>query len=276
MSGNASVSEVLQAMDTIGELMRTTALNLEKQVKAAKLAQQQNIVVDAKKAYAAHIESLGMAEYAQHFQYPDFAAAMKGKRTIDTCNSAANDALAAGKIAANNKAFDILRNVAFFRGNNAGFESAFPDLARLVAKEKSDFENTVIARVTHARFEHDRKAKDAADKKAQAAEAEAHKAAHKSPINHTQIAQAEAVQAPAPAQIAGAKPKMWTAWEVRGVLDIHFTALETESILADFGATGHIVDGGRVYSAPTISGFFGTLIAHLQARKQVFLQTHGG
>src|ERR1035437_3024767 len=62
----------------------------------------------------------------------DFAAAIKGLKTVESKNNALNTALANGKIAADAIAKETRMRLSWFTEYAKGYESLFPDLQQLI------------------------------------------------------------------------------------------------------------------------------------------------
>jgi len=146
LAQTASIDELFRAIDSIKEEARAKRLELEKLVKARKDAIRREIVADGKSALAQHVESLskstGMAVPAPA---ADFAAAIKGKRTISSLRDAADTLLAQAKIEANEAAELIRGNLRIIE--RAGHPQLFHDRARLVLFDPEHVEATVKLRV---------------------------------------------------------------------------------------------------------------------------------
>lgn len=141
----ATIEEAFRALDDVGALVRQTRLTLTKEVAAEKVNRRNAIATSAQQALTAHIASLAQL----HLAVPlvDFQGAMKGLKTLESCQSKVNDALAKAKIQASEDAKRLAGNVEYFRANSVGFDGLFPDFAQLVQKSADDFQNTVHARI---------------------------------------------------------------------------------------------------------------------------------
>lgn len=153
LSQTASIDELFRTMDEISSEARRVRLDLEKLVKARKEAIRGDIVTDARHAWREHIACLqGEIEGLQiGLGEPDFAGAIKGKRTIDSLRDAVDTLLAQSKIAANDRAGQIRASLAVLRSETAGFEFLFRDRAALAMKPAEDVRQLVQARITEHR-----------------------------------------------------------------------------------------------------------------------------
>jgi hypothetical protein len=158
----------------IGESIRQARLASEKQVQNRKKEIRDEILTGGKQALAAHIEqinkTLGIVTLPTYTV--DFAAAMKGKRNIDSLHGAVDDALAKAKLELNQIADGIRVNLsAYQQVIDAGLESEFRDLQQIVTKPADDFAMIVSMRIDAAnRREEERikQIKEAEDRKRQA------------------------------------------------------------------------------------------------------------
>jgi predicted phage-related endonuclease len=125
---------VLQAIDEIKEEARIKRLFLEKLVKQRKEAIRGEIASEAKAEWSQHM--LDLASTLHPVKMPlimcDIPSAMKGKRTIDTLRSAANDEVARAKIEANVIANKFQANLKIIRENTGHYQFLFNDLQQLV------------------------------------------------------------------------------------------------------------------------------------------------
>lgn len=167
LSQTASIDELFRTMDEIKEYTRQTRLKLDKLVKARKEALRAEIVIGARDALAAHIASLNerIGKPYMNLVIADFAAAIKGMRSFDSMRDAVTTALANAKIAANEQADRIERNLRTLRERADGYQTLFHDTAQLVLKAPDDLAAVITARIA----EH----KEAEEKKIAAAKEQA-------------------------------------------------------------------------------------------------------
>lgn len=185
LAQTASIDELFRALDAITEESRRVRLDLEKRVKTRKDDIRAEIVTAAQRALAKHVAQLS-AELVP-LRMPDiradFAAAIKGKRSIESMHDAVDSALAAARIEADGVARIMRANLAFYRERAAGQDFLFGDIAAHVIRPEAEFEEWVDGRIERhrlsvledqARLAREREAREAA---AAAAAAEAAKAA---------------------------------------------------------------------------------------------------
>src|SRR5690606_7852900 len=105
----ADVDSPLRTAESISETIRAARLALEKAVKAEKENRKYEIVRQARAAYEAYVAELRAETNNVWMQldYPDFAGAIKGKRTLTSMQDAVDTVLASAKIAASESARHI-------------------------------------------------------------------------------------------------------------------------------------------------------------------------
>lgn len=148
-----SVDELFRAVDEIREQARQKRLELEKLVKQRKEAIRHEIITERKQALADHVQSLEGS--LDGVRLPDtgadFAAAIKGKKTVKSLRDAADQELADAKLRANESAERIRANLSVFRREAEGVEHLFRDLSAIATKPADDFAATVKARIAEHR-----------------------------------------------------------------------------------------------------------------------------
>jgi putative phage-type endonuclease len=148
----ASITDVeamRRAVADCRKLARDTRLAAEKMVERRKLELKESAVMNARRALDLHIAAVN-AEVAPMRVQPvaaDFAAAIKGKRSIDSMQDALDTTLAAAKIAADAQGRAIRANLEVFKRRAAGLEFLFSDLHALVHKARDDFDILLDSRV---------------------------------------------------------------------------------------------------------------------------------
>lgn len=144
-----SIDEVVRTIDQLKEEMRQKRLTLEKLVKAEKDNRKGEILFKAKADWQAHIEACNAA--LKSVRLPevavDFVGAMKGKRTIGSLRSAANDELARAKIEANRIVNHIDVNLCLLREIASKHTFLFSDRQQLVLKDKDAVEAIARQRI---------------------------------------------------------------------------------------------------------------------------------
>ena len=152
----ASIDDLMRTVDLVKDQLRGKRLMLTKLVDKRKVEIKESILSDAKLAYAEHltnleaeIKPLRLAQAA-----PDFAGAMKNKRTLASLHDAVDTMLASAKISTNALAADYRAKQTWCREAAAGFGFLFMDMAAIISKPMEDFQLLVNSRIAeHQRVE---------------------------------------------------------------------------------------------------------------------------
>lgn len=150
LSQTESIDELFRTIDDLRESARTKRLELDKLVKARKATIRDEIRQAGEKALAEHMAGLEKRlEGRVRLPRPDadFAAAMKGKRTISSLRDAVDQVLATAKIDANAAADEVQLNLKAFDELAGEHTTLFPDIERLVFKPSDDFQAAVKLRI---------------------------------------------------------------------------------------------------------------------------------
>lgn len=156
LAQTATIDEVLRTVDHIKEQFRAKRLQLEKLVKVRKDQIKESILNEGRREYGEHVAALEseIAPLRLVLVQPDFAGAMKNKRTLASLHDAVNTTLANAKIAANQAAADIRAKLAWFNANVGEHAGLFRDLQQIVGKAADDFQLVVRTRIAeHQRAE---------------------------------------------------------------------------------------------------------------------------
>jgi predicted phage-related endonuclease len=167
----ASIDDLMRTVDHIKDQLRMKRLALEKLVKTKKEQIKESILSNVKLAYAEHVVNLEaeIRPIRIALPVPDFAGAMKNKRTLASLHDAVDTLLASAKIAANDSATDIRAKLAWHREAASDYPLLFADLRQLVAKPMDDFQLVVTTRIAeHKKAEEERAAKVRAEEQATA------------------------------------------------------------------------------------------------------------
>jgi len=169
LSQTVTIGEAARMMDAWHEDLRQTALQLEKDVEREDLAKKRVMVSDTATAYSAHIEALESETRPIQLNVPrpNFTEAIKGKRNYTSMQGALDDALANGKIAAEQVAKDIRAKLAWYKAEAAERFMLFPDLQAIIGMEMEAFKAVIKNRM------HEHQAAEAAKLEAQRAQIQA-------------------------------------------------------------------------------------------------------
>ena len=152
----ASIDDLMRTVDLIKDQLRTKRLMLTKLVDRRKLEIKETILAEAKSAYADHVAALEAEikplRLAQAM--PDFAGAMKNKRTLASLHDAVDTLLAGAKIATNTMAADYRAKQTWCREHAASYGFLFMDMASIIGKPMEDFQLVITTRIAdHKRAE---------------------------------------------------------------------------------------------------------------------------
>lgn len=164
LSQTASIDALFKTIDDIAAEARKVRLELNKLVETRKQEIRQEIVVQAQKKLAEHRTAL-ITRLGGRIEVPvsaDFAAVIKGKRSVDSMQDAVNTELARAKIAANELADRMEANIKSLKGEAHDWGFLFPDLAAVAGKSAEDFSNLLAARIAaHKQAEEQRRQSEA-------------------------------------------------------------------------------------------------------------------
>jgi len=152
LSQTSTIDELFRALDEIAAESKAARLDLDKLVTRRKGEVKDEAVAAARRALDLHIAAVN-AEVAPMHILPvaaDFAAAIKGKRSIDSMQDALDTTLAAAKIAADAQGRHIRANVSVFKaatGDDGALLALFADLGQMVHKPADDFALLVGSRI---------------------------------------------------------------------------------------------------------------------------------
>lgn len=154
----SSIEEVFRSIDEIIAASKEARLDLTKLVDARKLAIREEIVAKARQALNDHIAA-ATKRAGLHIRLapPDWAAAVKNRRTIETLQASVDAVLTAARLQADELADRIATNVASLEGEGHSWRFLFPDLVNVADKTVEDFANLLTARIAaHKQAEDER------------------------------------------------------------------------------------------------------------------------
>ncbi|WP_442108242.1 YqaJ viral recombinase family protein [Pseudomonas sp. NUPR-001] len=171
LSQTESIDVLFKAIDDIAAETRRKRLELSKLVAARKDQIRSDIVIDAAKALQAHIDQID-GTLGGRIRMPkvpaNFAEAIKGKRTIDSLNEAADAELARAKIEASRIADGIRINQASMNDLAANHKFLFHDFQELALKANDDLVALIKVRINeHEQEEQKRRDTEAARQQAE-------------------------------------------------------------------------------------------------------------
>jgi len=144
-----SIGEAVAVIEDYQKKFDAAGLKLEKLVKSEKEQRQLSILNAVKLEYANHVAGLEVEIKPMRLAVasPNFAEAMKGKKSIKGWQDAVDDALVNGKIAADSEAKDIRAKLAWCKETSEGYGFLFNDLQSIISKPVDDFKLLVTTRI---------------------------------------------------------------------------------------------------------------------------------
>ena len=165
LAQTSDIDDMRKTVKLYADTARTTRLMLEKMVKARKESIRIEIVQESKTAFGEHIKTLESEIkpiILDKCYMPDFAAAIKGKKTITSLREAAGTALRNGKMEADALAADIRAKLVWCKESSAGYDFLFSDLQTVITSNGMEAFQAIVQR----RID-DHKAEEAAKLEAQ-------------------------------------------------------------------------------------------------------------
>ncbi|QHC50445.1 Heme peroxidase [Billgrantia tianxiuensis] len=151
----ASIADLFSTIDELREKMRAKRLELDKLVKAEKTNRRNEIQRQAEQNFQAWLGSLTSPVPPAHTL--DVAGAMKGKKTIATLQSAADDEVARAKVEAQQEAKRLADNKALIEREQGDYAFLFSDWRELVQKDAEFIKLQVENRIAHHKQEEQKK-----------------------------------------------------------------------------------------------------------------------
>jgi len=141
------IDKLFRTIDALKAEMRAKRLSLDKLVKARKEAIRTEVVMDAQRDIASHVAALNerIGRYWMPPIQPDFAGAIKGKRTVTSLRDAVESELVRAKLAANETADRIERNIKALEEVAGDMMALFPD-AQSMCTSKTTEDLVAVAR----------------------------------------------------------------------------------------------------------------------------------
>lgn len=150
LSQTVTIGEAARMIDAWSEDLRVTALQLEKDVEREDLAKKRAMSTEAAAKWREHIDAIEQETKPIRLTVtqPDFAAAIKGKRSYTSMQDAIDTALANAKVEADAVAKDIRQKMDWFNATDSAYRALFPDLQAIIFKQADDFRLLVDSRIT--------------------------------------------------------------------------------------------------------------------------------
>jgi predicted phage-related endonuclease len=273
LSQASDIYTLLSTLDEVSEEARKVRLELGKLVEQRKTAIRTEIVAKAAEGYRTHIaqlnQNLGRQILPGPLTPPDFATAIKGKRSIDSLKNAADTELAKAKTQANLLAERVTSNLQTLSAQTE-YASLFPDTATLALKLPDDLDAIIQSRIaTHQANEAARKAKDAQAQPPVAPTSAAQDEAHKASVDLTSPLAVQAMASAVLAQVAE-DSKTLKLGEITQRLGLPMTA----DMLSQLGFSPVGTErAAKLYRESDFVRICDALIVHIQRAKTVAAAT---
>lgn len=156
------IDQAAKTADMLDALLQQNCAMAERLLKDEKERRRGEIVATGINGIRAHISALNTRlgkPYmpALHAELTDFGGAIKGKKNLDSMQSAVNDLLARAKIRANEIADGIDANLKYLVEHASEHKALFPDTAAIVLKAADDLQALVTSRIAqHKQAEQER------------------------------------------------------------------------------------------------------------------------
>ncbi|ELX7502064.1 YqaJ viral recombinase family protein [Vibrio fluvialis] len=202
-----SIDTFVKDLGFISENIRQARLALDKQVKSRKEEIKTELVMKAK-AEIQELVNEASAKYNVAFSVKsDFAAAIKGKRNIESMRSAINDELANAKVCLSEQK-DVVQTNLDVVNEHKEYRFLFNDWGQIAFKPKDDFETLVKLRISeHKEKEEKRLAEERERIRREEEEKAQREAQEKAKREAENLAKQKAIEAkPEPTQAPESKP----------------------------------------------------------------------
>jgi len=141
----ADISQLFRTINKLKEEMRAKRLNLDKSVKTQKEKIKNEIIMTAEKEYTDHETALNNSLGGIFISLnPNIAFAIKGKKTVSSLRSAANDQVAQMKIETSAIADNARINL---EAISEEYKFLFNDIGQIIHKPNDDFKLLVDSRI---------------------------------------------------------------------------------------------------------------------------------
>lgn len=166
LAQTVTVGEAARMIDAWCEDMRLTALKLEQDVEREDKAKKAAMIAAARSAYDQHLEAAKAATGGPWIvlSVPDWAGAIKSKRSFASMQDALDTMLANAKIAADESARKIIAALAALDAEAKGYEHLFADRLAFITKPADDVRALVKGRIAEHRANEERRAAELAER----------------------------------------------------------------------------------------------------------------
>ena len=148
LAQTADIDDMRKTVKLYADTARTTRLMLEKMVKARKESIRIEIVQTAKAEFSAHYHALELEikPIVLLVNMPDFAGAIKNKRTLLSLRESVATALRDGKFEAEQLAADIRTKLSWCKESSAGYGFLFADLQSIITSNGMEAFQAIVQR----------------------------------------------------------------------------------------------------------------------------------
>lgn len=148
LAQTSDIDDMRKTVKLYADTARTTRLMLEKMVKARKESIRVEIVQAAKTEFANYYRALELEikPITLMVDMPDFAGAIKGKKTIASLREAAGTALRNGKMEADALAADIRAKLTWCKESSSGYGFLFSDLQAIITSNGLEAFQAIVQR----------------------------------------------------------------------------------------------------------------------------------
>jgi predicted phage-related endonuclease len=154
-----TIDELMRTIDFIRDELRGKRLMLTGLVKTQKEAIKGKILADGRLKFADHVAAIEAEIKPIRLPYiqPDFAGAIKNKRTLASLHDAVDSTLANAKIATDATAKEVRAKLAWHKESAAGYEFLFADMQHIIGKASDDFQMLVQNRIDQHKLDEKKK-----------------------------------------------------------------------------------------------------------------------
>ncbi|WP_237133768.1 YqaJ viral recombinase family protein [Pseudohongiella sp. O18] len=168
LAQTSSIEELFRSLDDIKEAMRKKRLALSKLVAERKEQIRASLVTKGRTAFQSALDEANKEFHPVRIEVaaPDFSAAIKNKRTLESLRGAVDDELAKAKIALNEKRDHIRESLKIINSYGSEYQFLFADKQQLVDKPHDHLQLLVDKRVDDHKAAEQKRIDELAERKA--------------------------------------------------------------------------------------------------------------
>jgi putative phage-type endonuclease len=258
-----TVDQAIKAMEHIAEVARRKAIDLENAIEAEEKIRKAKMLTDAAETLKEHVKALN-TRIGKEYMPPvagNFAAVIKGKRSVPAMQDAIDTELARAKIEANAVADRIDVNLKHLAAEAADHGALFPDEGTIVLKAADDFAALVKLRISDFQAQEDKRKAEELAKAAVVAEPVAEPAAAPAPAVFAMPVRTSAPRAATAPTAPTTHPTLSLGQIKERIAPLQITA----EGMATLGFTGLKERGSVLYHEAEFGHMLATMVDHLQA-----------